>query len=94
MTYDEIHEMLADEMGLKPVRLDSRERCAYFLGNVTRGPSTTRILRVHSLSNVVTEVKRSVSSLSGRNVYVDLPLTHEKLRAAVVDEVQEYHRRQ
>jgi hypothetical protein len=89
MTFDQIHSLLISEFGLVPDLLKKGNGCSYFFGQVNKGPeTTTRIIRVHhDALNLVSEVKRSVSSGSANSVFIEEPITLEKLRTEVAEEL-------
>lgn len=88
MTFDEIHLLLTDEFGLVPDFLKKGNGCSYFFGQVSKGPSTTRIIRVHhDAQGFVSEIKRSVSSTEANSVFIEDPITLEKLRAEIAEEI-------
>ena len=89
MTFDEIHALLTAEFGLVPDLSEKGNGCSYFFEQVDKAPATTtRIIRVHHDSQkAVTQVKRSVSSDNNNSVFVSSPLTVERLRREVTDEI-------
>jgi hypothetical protein len=88
MTFDEIHSLLTSEFGLVPDFLKKGNGCSYFFGQVSKGPSTTRIIRVHhDAQRLVSEIKRSVSSTEANSVFIEDPITMEKLRIEVAEEI-------
>ena len=89
MTFDEIHSLLTTEFGLVPDFLKKGNGCSYFFGQVNKEPAmTTRIIRVHhNAQKLVSEVKRSVSSGNTNSVFIEEPITLEKLRAEVAEEL-------
>lgn len=88
MTFDEIHLLLTTEFGLVPDFLKKGNGCSYFFGQVSKGPSTTRIIRVHhDTQGLVSEVKRSVSSIEENSVFIEEPLTMGKIRTEVAEEI-------
>jgi hypothetical protein len=89
MTFDEIHSLLTTEFGLVPEFLKKGNGCSYFFGQVRKSPAgTTRIIRVHhDAQRLVSEVKRSVSSTEANSVFIEGPITMEKLRVEVAEEI-------
>lgn len=88
MTFDELHSLLTTEFGLVPDFLKKGNGCSYFFGQVSRAPSTTRIIRVHHDSqNLVSEIKRSVSSSEANSIFIEEPITLQKLRVEVAEEI-------
>lgn len=88
MTFNEIHSLLTGEFGLVPDFLKKGNGCSYFFGQVSKGPSTTRIIRVHhDAQGLVSEVKRSVSSIEENSFFIEEPLDMEKLQMEVAEEI-------
>lgn len=89
MTFEEIHSLLIAEFGLVPDFLKKGNGCSYFFGQVSKGPEkTTRIIRVHhDGQKLVSEVKRSLSSSEANSIFIEEPITMEKLRVEVAEEI-------
>jgi hypothetical protein len=89
MTFDEIHSLLTTEFGLVPDFLKKGNGCSYFFGQVSKSPAgTTRIIRVHhDAQKLVSEVKKSLSSSETNSIFIEDPITIEKLRVEVAEEI-------
>lgn len=89
MTVDELHSLLTSEFELVADFSEKGNGRSYFWREVVWAPaSTTRTLRVHyGLDGIVTQIKLCVSSDNNNSAFIFSPLSGEKLRVAVAEEI-------
>jgi hypothetical protein len=89
MTPQDIHEIATIEFGFRPeLRADGFSYWTHAQGD----RKSVRILRVSNSAGCVTEIKLAVSSLrNGVDAFLDQPITVDRLRVAIAQELNGAH---
>lgn len=93
MTRSDLHEFLTSAFDLVVDSVERGNGRTYFLNRVDWRPaSTTRILRVESCGETVTQVRLCVSSDNNNSVFATLPLHHARLAELVSNEIRQLNK--